>query len=198
MALACVDAETPAALHPHAGDLEPLVHVDPEALSRRRVAPDDGVVPDDRAWRMVGGTENRMVAAARQVDDRAGLLDLVGPEKDRVDTEGPVQERALALDPERVVRVREPEQAARGKEEIEVELRRETAVEIEARPEERDRLRGLVVGPQNGRVPARAAGADVRALEDCDVTDAVAARKVVRDREPVSAAADHDDVVPWS
>ena len=45
MPLGCVDAEAPAALHPHAGDLEPLVHVDAEALGRRRIAPDDGVVP---------------------------------------------------------------------------------------------------------------------------------------------------------
>ncbi len=139
-----------------------------------------------------------MVAAAGEVDDRANLFDLVGAEEDRVDAERLVQERALALDPQRVVRVREPEEPARGEEEVEVELARKRPIEVETRPEERDRLRGLVVRAQHGRVPSGAARADVRALEDGDVADPVAAREVVGDGKPVSTAADHDDVVARS
>ena len=118
---------------------------------------------------MIGGTENRMVAAAGQVDDRAGLLHLVGPEKDRVDTEGPVQERALALDPSALSECASQSRPRGEKRRLRSSSAESPAIEVEARLEERDRLRRLVVGPQHGRVPARAAGADVRALEDCDV-----------------------------
>ena len=171
------------------------MNVDAEALRGGRVPPDDGVVPDDRAGRMVGSPENRVVAAASEVDDGASVFHVVGSQEDGVDPECLVQQRPLALDPKRIVRVRQPEQPARGEQEIEVELRRKLSIEGEARLEERNRLRGLVVRAQDGRVSTRAPGADVRALEDGDVADPVATREVVRDRQPVSPAADHDHVV---
>src|SRR4029077_1512487 len=60
---------------------------------------------------------------------------------------------------------------------------------------EPDPLGGAVVGADDGRVAARAAGAEVVLLQHRDVRDAEVLRQVVRGRHAVPAAADDHDVV---
>jgi hypothetical protein len=67
--------------------------------------------------------------------------------------------------------------------------------ELEARLVQRYGLRGVVVGADDLRVPSRAAGADVRALEHRDVADTVALSEVVRDRETDHTTADDHHVI---
>ena len=190
-----LDADGTAVLDGDAGDLRALVDVDAQALRGRRVAPDDGVVADHGAGRVVGGAHDRVALAAREIDLRAEPPHLVRVDEHRVDPEGLVQQRALALQPQRVLAVRQPEQPRGGTEQVVVELLREPHVEVEALFEERDRLRHLVIRSQDGRVAARRARSDVAALEHADVRDPVARGEVVGGREAVPAAADDDDVV---
>src|SRR5439155_25044118 len=74
-------------------------------------------------------------------------------------------------------------------------LSREPFVQLEAGLVEAGRLRRAVVRADDRRVAAGAARAEVALLEHRDVADPMLAREVVRDREPLDAAADDDDVV---
>ncbi len=120
--------------------------------------------------------------------------DLVGLDPARVDAHQLVGLGALALHRHGALGVREREVAVRRDQQVEVELLRELLVDLEALAVERDALGRLVVGAQDRRVAARAAGADVVHLEHGDVLDA-ALRQLVGGREAVRAAADDDDVV---
>ena len=109
--------------------------------------------------------------------------------------EQPVHLGALGLHDQRAVGVREREVPVLREHEVEVELGREPLVELHALRVERGALRSAVVGPDDGRVAAGRAGADVALLDDRHVGDAVVLGEVVRRGEPVRAAADDDDVV---
>jgi hypothetical protein len=166
-----------------------------KASCRGREAPDDCVVADDRAGRVVGGTEDRMRAAPGEVEHGADLLHFARAEEDRVDAVLTVQEGTLALEAERRLGMGEPEQSSGRVEQVEVELAPQVGVEPMARPVERDRLGSLVVRPYDRRVSPGPAGADVAALEDGHVRDAVVLGEVVGGREPMAASTDDDHVV---
>ena len=179
-----------------AGHLGVLVDLDTGAAHLLRVAPDDSVVPDDPAGRVVERTEDRPGdALVRDVDLRAELLHLLRVDHVAVDAEQLVDLRPLLLHDERPVRVREREVPMLREHEVEVQVLRELLVELDALLVEGSALGGAVVGPDDRRVPARGPGADIALLENRDVVDAVVRRQVVRGREPVRAAADDDNVV---
>ena len=160
-----------------------------------RVAPDDGVVPDDPAGRVVERAHDRVRDAVGEVELRADLLDLVRRHDRGVDPEELVHLGALLRDDHPAVRVRERQVPVLREHHVEVELDREALVELDALLVEGGALGRAVVRADDRRVAARGAGADVRLLEDGDVLDPVALGEVVRGREPVRAAADDHDVV---
>ena len=60
--------------------------MDAETLGGSGVSPDNGVVSDHGAGRVVGGSDDRMTFSARiEVDLGTELLYLVGPDENRVD-----------------------------------------------------------------------------------------------------------------
>ena len=176
-------------------DLDALVDVDPRPADLLRVAPDDGVVADDPARRVVERAQDRPRHVLTDVDLRAEPLHLVAVDDAARDPEELVHLRPLVLDDERAVRVREREVPVLREHEVEVELGRELLVELDALLVERRALGSAVVRADDRRVPAGRARADVALLEDRDVRDPVVLREVVGGREAVRAAADDDDVV---
>ena len=189
-----LDADAAAVLDLEAGDLDALVDVHAAGVGLAGVAPHDRVVADHGARRVVERALDRVGDLARHVELRAEARDLVGLDPARVDAHQLVGLGALALHRHGALGVREREVAVRRDQQVEVELLRELLVDLEALAVERDALGRLVVGAQDRRVAARAAGADVVHLEHGDVRDA-ALRQLVGGREAVRAAADDDDVV---
>ncbi len=177
------------------GHLDALVDLDAAPPRLLGVAPDDGVVADDAAGRVVERALDRPGHVVADVDLRAELLHLVAVDHAAVDAEQLVDLGALVLHHERAVGVRQREVAVLREHHVEVEVGRELLVELDALLVERGTLRGAVVRADDRRVAAGGARADVALLEDRDVGDAVVDREVVRRREAVRAAADDDDVV---
>ena len=189
-----LDADAAAVLDLEPGDLDALVDVHAAGVGLAGVAPHDRVVADHGARRVVERALDRIGDVARHVELRAEAPDLVGLDPARVDVHQLVGLGALALHRHGALGVREREVAVLRDQQVEVELLRELLVDLEALAVERDALGRLVVGAQDRRVAARAAGADVVHLEHGDVRDA-ALRQLVGGREAVRAAADDDDVV---
>ena len=158
-----------------AGDLG--VRVDLRAARVRAAceAPDDRVVADDAARRVVQRAEHRMHGVVGHLHRRAQRLDLVGPDEPRVDAVEPVDLGAVGHDEHRAVRVGEREMTAAAEEDVEVEVLRQPVVELQRRVVEPRALRRLVVRAQDRRVAPGGAGADVVLLEHRDVGDAVLA-----------------------
>ena len=169
--------------------------IDAELVRGACECPDDCVVPDDAAGRVVEGSHDRPGRALRDVELRAERLDLGGADDARVDAEQLVHLRTLLHRHERPVGVRECQVPALREHEVEAELLRELLVQPHALPVELRALGSPVVGADDRRVPARGAGTDVRLLQDADVLDPVPLRQVVGGRQPVRAASDDDDVV---
>ena len=167
----------------------------PRAAGLLGVAPDDGVVADDPAGRVVERALDRPRHVLADVDLRAELLHLLPVDHAAVDPEQLVHLGALVLHDERAVGVREREVPVLREHHVEVEVGGELLVELDALRVERGALGRAVVRADDRRVPPGRARADVALLEDRDVGDAVVDREVVRGREAVRAAADDDDVV---
>ena len=195
VALRRPDAVAAAVANVEAGDLDALVDVDAGAPDLLREAPDDGVVADDPARRVVESAEDRPGDVVADVDLGAEPLHLVPVDHAARDAEQLVHLGALVLDDERAVGVREREVPVLREHEVEVELGGELLVERDALAVERRALGRPVVRADDRRVPAGRPGADVALLEDRDVRDPVVPREVVRRREAVRAAADDHDVV---
>ena len=195
VALVRLDALHPAVLDVEARHLDALVDLDAAPPGLLGVAPDDGVVADDPAGRVVERALDRPGHVLADVDLRAELLHLVAVDHAAVDPEQLVHLGALVLHDERAVGVREREVAVLREHHVEVEVGGELLVELDALLVERGALRRAVVRADDRRVAAGGARADVALLEDRDVGDAVVDREVVRGREAVRAAADDDDVV---
>ena len=158
-------------------------------------APDDGIVADDPARRVIQRPHDR-VDRVRVVDLHRGgqSLDLIGVDEPRVDAGDAVDLGPIGHHEHRPVGVGQGQMAALGEEQVEVELLGEALVELDAGVVEARPLGRLVVGAQDRRVAPRGPGADVALLEDGDIVDAVLAQ-VVRGGQPVRAAADDDHVV---
>ena len=129
------------------------------------------------------------------VDERRQPLDLVRTDNLGVDALSLVDLRAPAHRPQRRVVVRQREVAAAGEHHVEVEVGSELAVELDRAVVEPDPLWRQVVRAEDGRVPARAAGAQVALVQHCHVGDPVIGSQVIGGCQPVHAAADDDDVV---
>ena len=158
-------------------------------------APDDRVVADDAAGRVVERAQDRIrrVRVATSIAGRQAL-DLVGVDQARVDPVQAVDLGAVGHDEHRAVGVRERQVAALREQQVEVELLREALVELHARVVEARALGRLVVRAQDRRVAPGRARADVALLEHRDIGDPVLSQ-VVRGGQAVRAAADDDDVV---
>ena len=91
--------------------------------------------------------------------------------------------------------MREHQHAALGEHHIVVQLLGESLPEIDRVVVERRRLVEEIVRTDDGGVAAGIAAADPALFDDRDIGDAVNGRKVIGRRQPMSAAADDDDVV---
>ncbi len=130
------------------------------------------------------------MSSCGQILCTSSAVDELGVHAERLVLQG-----ALALIEDLELGVRHPQQALERLEQVEVELAAEFAVHLLARLVELDGVGGLVVRANDGGVAAGAAAADIGALDDRDVGDPEAARKVVSGGEAVTAPADDDDVV---
>ena len=178
-----------------ARDLGVLVDLDAAPVGRARESPDDGVVADDPARRVVERADDRVCGSLRQVELGAELGDPRRVDHARVDPEELVDLGALLHRDHRAVRVRERQVPVLREHEVEVELVRQAFVQPDALAVEGRAFGRAVVRADDRRVAARRARADVGLLEDGDVADPVPLREVVGGREPVRAAADDDDLV---
>ena len=182
------------ALDVHARHLGALVHVHAHAVGHPRVRPHDGVVADHAPGRVVERGHDREVGMAREVELRTELRDLVRVDHPGVDAEESVHLRALVGDDHGALGVRERQVTLLREQEVVVELLRELLVQPERLLVEGHALGRPVVRTNDRGVAAGSTGAHVALVEDGDVTDA-ALGELVRDREPVGAAADDHDVV---
>ncbi len=168
----------------------------PRRSAARARSPDDGVVADDPARRVVERADDRIRGSLRKVELGAQLGDARRVDHARVDPEELVDLGALLHRDHRAVRVRERQVPVLREHEVEVELVRQPFVQPDALAVERRAFGRAVVRADDRRVAARRARSDVGLLEDGDVADPVALREVVGGCEPVRAAADDDDLVP--
>ena len=157
--------------------------------------PDDGVVPDDPARRVVERAEDRIRGSLREVELRAELADLV-----RVDDLESIPRSLFTSARSCIVIIARSECASVRcpcceNIRLKSSSRRQALVELDALAVERRALGRAVVRADDRRVPPGRARADVRAARGRDVLDAVVLREVVRGREAVRAAADDHDVV---
>src|SRR6202011_910368 len=111
---------------------------------------------------------------------------------DAVDPDG-VAPAPLHL--EIMVAVREVQHPALAQHDVEVELTAQSLVELQGVVVEGGARRIKVVRAHDLRITAGVTAADPAALEPRGTTDSVLFRKVVGGREPVSPAADDDDLV---
>ena len=135
----------------------------PRAVGAAREAPDDGVVADDPAGRVVERAHDRPRRLVGEVELRAEPRDLVRQHDARVDPEQLVDLGALLHHVQRAVGVREREMAVLREHEVEVEIGGEALVELHAPLVERGALGRAVVRADDRRVAAGRARADVRA-----------------------------------
>ena len=178
-------------------DLHALVDVTATHRELGAVAPDDGVVTQHRARRVVQRRLDRVRHIHRHVQLGAELRDLVAEDQPRVDTEDLVGLGALALHTHRRIGMGEREVTEVRHHHVEVEVLGQAAPQLHRALVEPDALGRAVVRADDGRVATRTAGTDVVHLKDRDVLglDAVVLDQVVRRAEAVRTAADDDDVV---
>ncbi len=189
-----VDADAAPVLDPDADDLGVLQDVDAGRVGTARVAPGDRVVA------------HRAAAPLHQpAHDREPRVVHVGPRQQaahRVPVEqfgvDPVQPHRVAAPDRRValaVAMEQVQHAALAHHGVEVDLLLQPLPQLQRRLEKREIAGQQVVGANDRRVAADVAAADETLLHDSDVPDPVPLREMVRGREPVAAAADHDHVV---
>ena len=159
------------------------------------VAPDDRVVPDDPAGRVVERAQDRVPGLRRGVQVRHQALDLGRVDDLGVDALHLVDFGPPAHGAQGRVVVGQREVPAPGEHHVVVQVGGERPVELHGPVVEADALGGQVVRPEDGRVPPRAAAADVPLVQHGDVGDPVVDGEVVGGREAVHAAADDDHVV---
>src|SRR5438132_8524264 len=169
--------------------------VDATSVGAAGVAPDDCVVADDSAGRVVQRAHDRPGRAVGEIELRTELRDLAREDDTAVDSQQLVHLGTLGHRHHRPLGMCKRQVPLLGEEQVEVELGPKLLVELDAAPVERCALRRAVVRADDGRVSPRRSGTDVPLLEDRDVPNAVVAGEVVRGREPVRPAADDDDVV---
>ena len=182
VALVRLDATHLAVLDVESRHLDALVDLCAAATRLLRVAPDDGVVADDPARRVVERALDRPRHVLADVDLRAQLLHFLTVDHAAVDSEQLVHLRPLVLHDERAIGVREGEVTVLREHHVEVEVDRELLVELDALLVERGPLGRAVVGADDRRVAPCRSRSDVALLENRDVRDAVVDREVVRGR----------------
>ena len=188
-------ADHAVAVAEQAGHRRVLEDVDAALGSARGIGPRDPVVSGGGAFDVVGATQDRVAAAAGQVQLGDQLLELGRGAHERLRAVRRVHEAARALGAHRHLGMGEPDDALGLVEDRGAGLLLERLVHLEGVLVEADRLGDAVVGADDRRVAAGVAGRDVVGLEDGDVRDAVAGGEVVGRRQAVAAAADDDDVV---
>ncbi len=104
-------------------DLRVRVDLDARAVGAARIAPDDGVVADDPARRVVERADDRVGDVLGDVQLRAQALDLGRVDQPRVDPVQAVDLGAVGHHEHRAVAVRERQVPALGEQQVEVELR---------------------------------------------------------------------------
>jgi len=139
--------------------------------------------------------ENRRMAAAAQVDRRNTALD-----ERRIDRFGAHAEVLVDLRPPAHrahgrIRVRQGVVAARGIEQVQIEIRREVLPEAHALIVELHPFRSEVVRANDGGVAAGIAAAEVALVEYRHIANAVIARQVIGGCQTMAARADDDHVI---
>ena len=149
----------------------------------------------DGAGPMVERAQDRVADVLGQVQLRADRADLVREHEFRIDAQVLVHLGPPARGAQRRIGVRERQVAALGVHQVDVELDRKIAPELDRLLVEGDAFRRQIVGADDRGVAGGVAAAEVAPIEHRDVGDAVVAREIVRRREAVTAAADDHDVV---
>src|SRR6266576_1465956 len=178
------------------GHLGVRVDLDAAAVGAAREAPDDRVVADDPARRVIQGAEDGPGRMVREVELRAEVCDLVVVDEPAVDPEQLVDLGSLGHRHHRPLGVREREVPRLREEQVEVEVCAEPLVELDAALVEGCTLGRAVVRADDRRVPTGGTGADVALLEHRHALDAVILDEVVRRRETVRTGTDDHDIVP--
>ena len=128
------------------------------------IAPGDGVMPRDGAGRMVERAEDGIADVLRHVHDRADAADLGGIDHLRIDAQMLVDLGAPARGAHRRIGMRQGEVAALGIHDVDVELDRQAAEQLDRFLVEGDAFRRQVIGADDGGVARRVAA---RELASC-------------------------------
>ena len=190
-----LDALDAAALDQEAGDLGLGVDLDAAPHRLLGIAPGDAVMPRDGAGRMVERAEDRIAHVVRHVHHRAEPGDVVRADQFGIDAEMLVDLGPPARRAQRGVGMGEGEMAALGIHDVDVELDRQAAEQLDRFLVEGDTLRRQVVGAHDGGVAGGVAAGEPAAVEHRDIGDAVMGGEVIGRGEAVPAGADDDDVV---
>ena len=159
------------------------------------VAPVDRVMADRASGRVIQRAHDRVPGVLRGVHVGHQLLDLVRPDHVRIDAFELVHLGSPPHRAQRRIVVRQGEVAHLAEHDVEVQICRETFVQLHGTVVEPDALRGEVVGAHDRGVAPGAPAAHVPLVEDGDVGDAVVLGEVVGGGQPMHASADDDNVV---
>ena len=168
----------------------------PQRRRGARVAPGDRIVARGAGAALAESPEHRQPGAA--ATDRAPAR--ARRSRSRVNSSAAMPFMRMAL-AQRDMESRSwrlwasSDQAALAQHDVEIELLRETLVELQRKIVEPRAFRIQVIGAHDGGVAPGIAAADPAALEHRHIGDAVILRQVIGGGEAMAAAADDDDVV---
>src|SRR5579863_4462679 len=195
LAQGCLDPDAGAVLNDEAQSLAILDNVDAELVGGARIAPSDRIVPGGSAAALPDAAVWQITGIERLGHQRQLLADLVRtPELgvDAVELHGVYE---AGGDLEIGLRMREIEDAALAQHDVEIELAREALIEAQREVVEGDRFGIEIVRAHDRRVAPGVAAAEPAFLDHADPGLLMGLGEVIGGREPVSAAADDDEVV---
>ena len=149
----------------------------------------------DCAGRMIERTQNRVTYVFGEIELRADLADLVRIDQFGVDAQMLVHFRPPARCSHRRIRMSQREVAPLGVHDVHVEVVGEVFVERNRLVVELHAFGCQVVRADDGGVARSVAAAQIAALQDRHIGDAVVPRQVVGRRGTVAAAANNDHVI---
>ena len=194
-ALVRVHTDNPTVLDLDTSDRGLLMDLDTETVGASGVTPSHRVMAGDGAGRVKKCTVDRCLAAAIQVDLRHRLLDELGPDNLALDTQVLVGFCPPPLGSQGSGRVRQREVATLRVEEVEVQVARQIAKQLQTGIVKLCPFGCQIVRTNDGSIATRTTAADVALLENRNVRDAVVSGKVVGGRQTVTAAADNNGVI---
>ena len=158
-------------------------------------APDDGVVSDDAAWRVVQGPDDGQRLALAEVYCRHQLLDFGGPDHSAIDPQHLVELGAKPEAEDGRIGVAQVQPAHLGEQKVEIQLLGQALVKLQALPEKGNAFGRQVVGANDGGSPRASSTAEVALVQHGDALYPQLAQ-VVGGGQAVDAASDDDDLVP--